>query len=175
MRRSATTVHGTRGIRAARRRAAGVAALVLAAVAAGACRGGATEPEPVFKGSYRLLEIGGTPLPFPLPPQCPPLGDCRFPQSGRVEVMSRGRIRDIMEYAEGPPPWRTVWDTVISAYRLEARRVIVQRTPFGNSFFGPHSDTGEVDTQGRFLITPQSVGMKLNYSLYFYAPADPRP
>jgi hypothetical protein len=160
---------------AARRRAAGVGALAALAVAAAACSGDATGPEPIFTGNYRLISVGGSDLPQPLPARCPPLGACTYMHSGRIEVMSRGRIRDILEYRAGPPPWRTIVDTVISAYLIEGRQVIVHRTVFGGSFHGAHSDTGEMDPQGRLLIVPKVVGMGPNSALFFYAPEQAPP
>ena len=155
---------------AKRARAMRIGALALAAAAAG-CRDEPSGPEPVFKGNYWLVSIGGTPLPFKLPPTCPPFDPCMYPQSGRREVQSRGRVRDILEVAYGPPPWRFIWDTIISPYRLDDRRLILFRDQFGGSV-GKHNDTGEVDLQGRVLIVPKNVGLSVNTSLFLYAPTD---
>jgi hypothetical protein len=158
-----------------RRRLIPVAALALASLAAGvsACRDDPESPPSPFRGSYRLVSVGGATVPFPLPAQCPLLGDCKYLQRGRIEVMSRGRIRDILEWAAGPPPWRPFVDTVVSPYEVMGNLVIVKRHPFDNgSPFGVHVDSGELDAQRRLLIVPKVVDRKRNGALYFYAPEE---
>lgn len=157
------------------RRLVALAALALASIAAGtsACRDDPEAPQSPFRGNYRLVAVGGATVPFPLPAQCPMLGDCKYLQRGRIEVMSRGRIRDILEWAAGPPPWRAFVDTVVSPYEVRGNLVIVKRHPFDyGAGFGELVDSGELDVQRRLLIVPKVVDRKRNGALYFYAPEE---
>ena len=155
------------------RRLIPLAALAIGALGAGtsACRDDPASPPSPFRGAYRLVEVGGTPLPFRLPAACPPLGACKYLQRGRIEVMTRGRLRDILEWAAGPPPWRAIADTIVSPYEVRGSLVIVKRNPFDDgSGFGAHVDSGELDDQRRLLIVPKVVDRGINGALFFYVP-----
>lgn len=139
--------------------------LVMAASAA-ACKGDtpAQPDDGAFQGGYQLHTIGGQQLPVAF--HC--FADrCEYVTDGRIEVMSRGRVRYIME-TQGPPyqPFR---DTVISTYTANPPELILHRTYAGGST-GTYDDTGSFDVQGRVLLVPHRIGNYLNSATFFYVP-----
>lgn len=141
-------------IRTRRRRAAALIAVVWGAAAAtAACGDDPQAPALDFQGEYRLEAVRGQPLPIPVCYAFPP---CDTLKAGRVEVMSRGRVRDILEFHRTLKLVPLDVDTAISPYQVDKElRILVEREQFGGGevTLGGHVDTAIIDPSGRLLLT----------------------
>ena len=136
--------------------------------AAAACGDDPPAPAPQLDRAFRLVTVGGSAV--PLEPCCGFFCDCKAIQSGRIEPMSRGRVRDILDWKKGPEPWQYYSDTVISAYRLPDRMLILQRSVFGNSGMNNYADTARFDGAGRLEMIPHFLGFEANSRHFLYVP-----
>ena len=157
----------------ARRRAAAIAAAACVACGvAAACGKDPEGPTPLFTGGYRLESVGGQPLPRLI---CGPFPPCDTLKAARIEVMSRGRIRDIYVFGMALQNPSTQVDTLVSPYTLDGTRLFLDRTPFtGSTVGGEHTDSGHLDAQGRLIVKPHFLRRWPNASDFLYAP-DERP
>ena len=141
--------------RSRRARATALVAIVWGAAAAAAACGDKNPeaPELDFQGGYRLEGVRGQPLPIPV---CYPFPPCDTLKAGRVEVMSRGRIRDILQFHRTLKVVPLDVDTAISPYQIDKElRILVEREQFGGGevTLGGHVDTAIIDPSGRLLLT----------------------
>ena len=138
---------------------------VAALVAAAGC-GGDTPPQPAgpaFDGGYQLESVNGRPLPYAY--YCFQTS-CAELLGGRVEVMSRGRLRYIERRLPGPGA-QPVTDTVVNAYALDGAQLVIERAYVGGSV-SSYADTGAVEAAGRLLLRPHLIHVYANSATLLY-------
>lgn len=144
------------------------AAAVGAASAQGCGGDDGSRPAPELSGTYRLISAAGSPPPYIY--WCSARGGCEQINGGRIEIMSRGRLRDIGEYQSvGAPATTADVDTIVAAYELGDSRLIIKRTFAGGSPI-EYDDTAAV-LNGVLQITlkPRMVNGRLaNGGTFFY-------
>ncbi|HKG93720.1 MAG TPA: hypothetical protein VKA84_17565 [Gemmatimonadaceae bacterium] len=129
--------------------AAGLALLV-------SCGKDGQQPEPELAGAYELTAVDGKPLPHTF--WCPPLGMCMQVTGGRIEGMSRGRVREILAtqgVGSAQPP---VVDTLVSTYTLEGTRLIMSRSRDYGSVY-TFSDTATLES-GQLRYKSHYIGLR---------------
>jgi hypothetical protein len=162
---------GARGSIVRRRAAAIAAAACVASSVAAACGKDPEGPAPVFEGGYRLDAVGGRPLPMLI---CGPFPPCDTLKAARIEVMSRGRIRDIYVFGMALQNPSTQVDTLVTPYALDGTRIFLDRTAFtGSTVGGQHTDSGHLDAQGRLIVKPHYLRKWPNAQDFLYAPDSP--
>jgi hypothetical protein len=144
-----------------------MAALAAAAACAAACGGddGVTPPRELT-GNYRLVSVNSNVPPYVF--WCG-LGACEQINHGRIEFMSRGRLREIAEFQTAGQPSTQVVDTLILTYEFDGSRLILKRTPFGGSA-ATVADTALVQNDQRQITFRPKVlhGHLTNGGAFFY-------
>ena len=150
--------------RPSRVRATALLIAVVLVAAAAACK--ADPPGPsggTLDGSYRLDAVNGNHLPYAY--HCFQTV-CETLHAGTIEIMSRGRLRDIQQFRRSPSSSMET-DTVISTYSVAGGRVIVQRDPLDGAI-SAYSDSGDLDPNGRILFRPHLIQTYGNSATMLY-------
>ena len=146
--------------RCSRRRIILPAWAVVAALSVAACAGDSTKPaEPPLSGTYELIEVNGTALPFTIPMQ---LGFYqRQIVGGTLEFRGQNRVIDALSLRNvdgaGTPLTEVEADTLMQTYTLSGTAIIVQRSV--SEGVVTYADTGVV--QGGLLgLKVRDVGIR---------------
>lgn len=150
-------------VRCRRRRCTVLPALLAALLAtlnAAACSGDATKPAaPSLSGTYELIEVDGTALPFTIPIS---FGFYRRQiVSGTLEFREQTRVLDALSLQNvdgaGEPLAEPEADTVIQTYRLSGTELVVERSVSGGTV--THADTGVVH-EGLLGLKVRDLGVR---------------
>ena len=144
-----------------------MAALAAAAASVAACGGDdGVKPTQELTGNYRLVSVNSNVPPYIF--WCSQFA-CEQINNGRLEFMSRGRVREIAEFQTAGQPSTQIVDTLILTYEFDGSRLILKRLRVGGSAVEV-SDTALVQNELRQItFRPQVLHDRpANGGAFFY-------